>query len=203
MVKKDYQGSQTSCKVTFKLPIVAAKNASQVKVLGEFNSWDRDRGVVMEQDKDHFIAEVELPVGKSYQYRYLIDNHKWENDWEADDYIQTPFGVKNSVVIISDLPKKVVASRKQVSKTQKATKDDFRIIDGIGPKIAQILKDNGISSFEKLSGLAPSEIQEVLITAGNRYKAYDPTAWPQQAKLAAQGELEALKSLQKELKSKK
>ena len=42
--------------------------------------------------------------------------------------------------------------------------------------------------------------QEVLEEAGSRYKMFDPTTWPQQAKLAADGEWEKLEKLQDELK---
>jgi hypothetical protein len=41
---------------------------------------------------------VELESGKEYQFRYLINGETWENDFEADAYAPTPFGVENSVV---------------------------------------------------------------------------------------------------------
>ena len=44
------------------------------------------------------------------------------------------------------------------------------------------------------------KLREVLEEAGSRYKMFDPTTWPQQAKLAADGEWEKLEKLQDELK---
>ena len=48
-----------------------------------------------------FKIDLDLEVGKDYQYRYLIDDKIWENDWQADDYIQVPeFSAENSVVTL-------------------------------------------------------------------------------------------------------
>ncbi|NND76980.1 MAG: 30S ribosomal protein S1 [Flavobacteriales bacterium] len=77
--------------------------------------------------------------------------------------------------------------------------DDLRKIEGIGPKISQILGEAGINSFEQLAGSDVEHLREVLLTAGSRYKMFDPTTWPEQAKLAAQGDWEALDKLQDEL----
>jgi hypothetical protein len=46
-------------------------------------------------------ATVELTVGKEYQFRYLIDEIRWENDNEADQQLLSAFqDAENSVVII-------------------------------------------------------------------------------------------------------
>ena len=52
----------------------------------------------MKKNKTAFTATVELPAGKEYEYRFLIDNQTWENDWDAEKYNPTPYGVENSVV---------------------------------------------------------------------------------------------------------
>lgn len=76
--------------------------------------------------------------------------------------------------------------------------DDLEIIEGIGPKIASLLKDNGITTFAQLANEYPSHIKEILEKAGLRLA--DPTTWPDQAKLAASGDQEGLKVLQERLK---
>ena len=46
-----------------------------------------------------FKAEVDLPIGAAYQFRYLLDDDRWENDWNADTYCYSEFGnCENSVV---------------------------------------------------------------------------------------------------------
>lgn len=97
-LKKQFVKSRKKCKVTFQLPIKATNGGSEVKILGDFNDWSWENGIAMKAKKDNFVAETELPIGQSYQFRYLIDDRDWENDWEADNYVPTPFGVDNSVV---------------------------------------------------------------------------------------------------------
>ena len=84
---------------------------------------------------------------------------------------------------------------KAASLTTKA--DDLKCIEGIGPKTEGILNQAGITSFEALATLTPDEIKEILRTAKSRGV---PTTWPEQAKLAASKNWEALRDLQKELK---
>lgn len=83
--------------------------------------------------------------------------------------------------------------------TDEVKADDLKKIEGIGPKIQQILGDAGIGTFEKLSNSDVEQIREILLTAGSRYKMFDPTTWPEQAKFAAAGEWDALKELQDSL----
>jgi hypothetical protein len=40
-----------------------------------------------------------LDAGREYQFRYLVDGKKWENDWKADKYVAAPYSnADNSVV---------------------------------------------------------------------------------------------------------
>ena len=97
MIKKQFLKSKPVCKATFTFPVEAAPEAKSVEVLGDFNNW-KD-GVKMKKQKNGiFKAVVELETGKEYQFRYLIDGETWENDWEADKYVTTPYGTENSVV---------------------------------------------------------------------------------------------------------
>lgn len=55
-----------------------------------------------EKTKDgSFKGTLELGAGE-YQFKYILDDAKWENDWEADKYV--PAGVdataENSVVVL-------------------------------------------------------------------------------------------------------
>ncbi|MCB0594172.1 MAG: isoamylase early set domain-containing protein [Lewinellaceae bacterium] len=98
MIKKQFLKSKPVCKATFTFPAEAAPEAKTVEVVGDFNNWNTQEAVTMKKQKDVFKAVVELETGKEYQFRYLIDGQAWENDWEADAYVSTPFGVDNSVV---------------------------------------------------------------------------------------------------------
>jgi predicted flap endonuclease-1-like 5' DNA nuclease len=76
--------------------------------------------------------------------------------------------------------------------------DDLKIIEGIGPKIASLLQETGIHTFEQLSKTPVSRLQDILQTANLRLA--DPGTWPQQASLAAIGKWDELKALQDSLK---
>jgi small subunit ribosomal protein S1 len=92
------------------------------------------------------------------------------------------------------------AAPKKAKATAKTGGDDLKKIEGIGPKIAELLVASGVSSFEALSKAKVEDIKETLAEAGGRYKAHDPTTWPKQAGLAAADEWDKLKALQDELK---
>ena len=76
--------------------------------------------------------------------------------------------------------------------------DDLVIIEGIGPKIAALLKSVGIDSFKKLAEVDMTFLRKTLDDAGLRF--IDPGTWAEQAKLAAEGKTQALKDLQDSLK---
>ncbi len=96
-VQKQFLKSKQACKVTFSLPKETVDGAKEVKVLGDFNNWEKEKGIPMKAKNGTYSASLELALGKEYQFRYLIDND-WENDWEAEEYAPSPFGVYNCVV---------------------------------------------------------------------------------------------------------
>lgn len=84
----------------------------------------------------------------------------------------------------------------KAAKKADAAGDDLRKIEGIGPKIAEILAGAGIGTYAELAGATPDHLREILEAAGSRYKMFDPTTWPEQAGLAAEGRWDELKELQ-------
>lgn len=92
---------------------------------------------------------------------------------------------------------------KKVTKTAKkvVTKnDDLRVVEGIGPKMAEILNEAGIITFKQLATTKVATLREILAAAGPRYKGHNPSTWARQAKLAAAGRMDELKTLKAELK---
>lgn len=76
--------------------------------------------------------------------------------------------------------------------------DDLERIEGIGPKISELLQDAGIISFAQLAEQDPAELEQLLRERGGITIA-DPTTWPEQAQLAAEGRWAELEQLQDEL----
>jgi predicted flap endonuclease-1-like 5' DNA nuclease len=77
--------------------------------------------------------------------------------------------------------------------------DDLKIIEGIGPKIDALLKENGVHTFADLSRMDIPSISAILDKGGPRFKLANPQTWAQQAALAVSGDWHALKRLQDEL----
>jgi len=78
--------------------------------------------------------------------------------------------------------------------------DDLKIVEGVGPKIAGLLNDAGIHTWQDLADAPTEKVQEVLDNAGPRYRMHDPATWSKQARMAADGQWEALVQYQDELK---
>ncbi|MFK8164764.1 MAG: helix-hairpin-helix domain-containing protein [Lewinella sp.] len=75
--------------------------------------------------------------------------------------------------------------------------DNFQIIEGIGPKVNQVLIDAGYKNWSELAAADAADIKTHLDAAGKRFGLCDPTSWPHQAKLADAGDWDALITYQK------
>jgi len=83
------------------MPKEAVCNAGSVNIVGDFNNWGIYETPMKKLKNGDFTVTLELEVNREYQYRYLIDESKWENDWEADKYVPSAYGdCDNSVVVI-------------------------------------------------------------------------------------------------------
>lgn len=65
--------------------------------------------------------------------------------------------------------------------------DDLTKINGIGPKVAALLHDAGITSFDQLAATDVETLHTILDGAGTRYRAVNPESWPEQAKMLGAG----------------
>ncbi len=100
-LKKQYLKSKPVCKVTFRLPKQAAVSAGAVCVVGDFNNWSTIATPMKRLKSGEFKAIIDLEIDREYQFRYLIDDDQWENDWNADKYTPNHFGnCDNSVVVV-------------------------------------------------------------------------------------------------------
>jgi len=60
--------------------------------------------------------------------------------------------------------------------------DDLTAITGIGPKLARVLQQKGITSYAALAAMSAQEIKTLLLSEGSGYTRYDTSGWPEQAK---------------------
>jgi CheY-like chemotaxis protein len=98
-IKKRYLSGKDVCEVTFRLPKIAAPDAEMVCIVGDFNDWDIQSNRMKRLKNGDYTIKLNLEPGKDYEFRYLINESQWENDWNADSYVKSPFGgTDNSVV---------------------------------------------------------------------------------------------------------
>ena len=121
MIKKQYLKSKPSCKVTFSFPKEAVTEKTEIRVVGDFNDWNWEEGAIMKASKNEYKVTLELPTGSNYEFRYLMANGNWANDWDADAYVPSPYyGIDNSVVTIEATAKGNGAAAPKAVETVKA-----------------------------------------------------------------------------------
>ena len=98
-LKKQYLKSKPLCKVTFKLDAQAAQHAQKAVLCGDFTDWDAQPLDMKRLKSGDFTLTVNLEKDNEYQFRYLLDDEKWENDWEADAYIPSPVSIEDNSVV--------------------------------------------------------------------------------------------------------
>ncbi len=76
---------------------------------------------------------------------------------------------------------------------------NLQVIEGIGPKIEEVLKANGVNSWEDIASQSEEELRAVLAEGGDAYRIHNPSTWPKQAQMAINGEWEKLIEYQKGL----
>ena len=83
------------------------------------------------------------------------------------------------------------------AKAPVAKADDLTIVEGIGPKIAEVLTAAGIATYAELAKTDAEKVKEILTEAGSNFNTADPSTWAEQAQLAADGKFEELEKLKK------
>jgi 1,4-alpha-glucan branching enzyme len=100
-IKKQFLKTKNICKVTFRLPAEVAKSASRVNLVGNFNDWNLTSHPMRKLKSGEHTITLDLEPGRDYQFRYVIDEVRWENDWHADKYFPCQeFGTDNSVICL-------------------------------------------------------------------------------------------------------
>lgn len=69
-------------------------------------------------------------------------------------------------------------------------RDDLTAVVGLGPSVAELCHGIGITTWRELADTEVSLLRTLLDDAGARYRVHDPTSWPEQARLLAEGRWE-------------
>ncbi len=100
-LKKKFLKSKPLCKVSFTLPKEMTDGVDSVRLVGDFNDWDRSATPMKRSKTGEFSVTLDLETGRDYQFRYLLGENDWRNDPAADKYEYNAFaGSENSVVSV-------------------------------------------------------------------------------------------------------
>ena len=80
--------------------------------------------------------------------------------------------------------------------TLSSNKDDLKKIEGIGPRIEEILNKQGIYTFKTLRKTDRDTLKSYLSNADKQFAAHETESWPHQAGMAEKGQWEELKIYQ-------
>lgn len=146
------------------------------------------KGVVVEATVlDHLKADKVIVFKKKRRKGYVVKNgHR-----QSLTQIQ--------ITSISGFEASAKPAKKEKTAPKSSKGDDLTLVEGIGPKVAELFVNSGIVSFDDLSKKSAEELKAILEPKGGVYAAMDPTTWPKQAELAATGKLDELKVWQAEL----
>ncbi len=151
----------------------------------KYNQDKRDGKIGKVKKKEKPVEEVSDRRSRPKRRNAPTPRPKVEQEVKATP---TPPVVEEEVAVAAPAP--VVET---------TTPDDFKKIEGIGPKIAGLLVDAEILTFAQLAETPVEKVKEILAAAGSRYAIHDPSTWGKQAKMAAAGDWDALKKWQDEL----
>jgi predicted flap endonuclease-1-like 5' DNA nuclease len=73
--------------------------------------------------------------------------------------------------------------------------DALTAVEGIGPKIAELCAEIGVTTWSQLAATDVDALQSMLDAAGSRFQMHKPATWPQQAALLASGQWEEFVAL--------
>ncbi|MEM8846453.1 MAG: 30S ribosomal protein S2 [Bacteroidota bacterium] len=97
--------------------------------------------------------------------------------------------------VVEETPAKAVEEAKE-EPAAKVEVEDLTKIEGIGPKAAEALNNQGINTYADLAKADAEKVKEILTEASSRMAHLDPTSWGKQAQMAADGKWDELKEWQ-------
>jgi 1,4-alpha-glucan branching enzyme len=94
MLNKKFFKSKPETEVVFEF---AREDVSSVKLAGDFNEWTPEP-MKFDKKTGSFKLKLRLPTEAEFQFKYLLNDAEWENDYAADAYIPNDQGTENSVI---------------------------------------------------------------------------------------------------------
>jgi 1,4-alpha-glucan branching enzyme len=75
-------------------------NARKVNIVGDFNNWSTTADPLYDKEGDgRWTIHLPLKHGR-YEYKFLVDNEKWQPDPMNPNDVDDGFGGLNSVLVV-------------------------------------------------------------------------------------------------------
>lgn len=119
MIRKRVAEDDRRIEVTFELP--ASIWAERIAVVGDFNDWDPTLHLMKQtRDNENWHITLLLEPDRAYRFCYLIDDHTWVNEPQADDHIVLDNGIPCSVIVTGQVDPPSVAMPPRFVMTMRA-----------------------------------------------------------------------------------
>lgn len=158
-----------------------------------------------------FFLLILVGAGAWYCYKYMKSDFQSSVNSQPTTEIKPKAtattaekpSVNKSKAATKSKPAKAKSTKAKTTKPKKTASkaDDLKKLDGIGPKIAALFKDQKVDTFAKLAKLEDGKLSDLIQEAGVRVRKGDPQYWKKQADLAAQDKWDEVKKLQLKHKS--
>lgn len=95
MLTKKFFKTKDEAEITFEFQ---RDDIDKIELVADFNDW-QPLAMKFNKTQKVFKTKVRLPKNETFQFRYLINDNEWENDYKADQYLPNDFGSDNSIVV--------------------------------------------------------------------------------------------------------
>ncbi len=150
--------------------------------------------LIRQRGTKHYPGE-NVGMGKDHTLFALIDGTViFRKKRKNRSYVSVAPIVEIDVAVaeapVKKAPEKTEATKVEEVKAEAPEKaeakgDNLTKLDGVGPKLAEILNEAGIATYADLAGASIDKMKEILEAAGSRYASKDPAPWIEQAKTMA------------------
>ena len=145
----------------------------------------------------HAVAAAELD--RDLALRHAAEQAQWVAElrvrlWNAEAHARDLQAVIHANSVPGGPPRPDLVEGSRVLGVP-VVHNDFTLIEGIGPRIAQLLTDKGIVTWWALANTDLELLRSVLREAGPKFQVHDPRSWPHQARLLAFGDWDKFRTL--------
>ena len=207
-IKDESIEEDTNTRRTNKFAALKNDNLQIIEGIGpKMESVLKENGVnnwkILGEQSNNQLREILEKYGNKYK---IIDPESWPDQaslaasesWSQLVRMQKGLDVGRGLSE-ADTPAKVEKVMVKLGIIKEYKQDDLKAIEGIGPKIAELLNISGINSWKQLAKTEVTTLQNILDKAGKRYQLADPGSWPMQAALADEGRFDELTDYQEAL----